>query len=163
IDEILSTPGVDAVYVGPADLSLTLGCTAKLDQDEPPVVAALDKILAACKRHKVVAGLHNGTSAYAQKMAAQGWQFVTLASDAGFIDAIPKLEIIAVFGVGYDAVNLDRTRARKLGVTSTADVRTEDVAEMARGLMLAVARRRADGDRFVRQGRWLKDRLPLGR
>ena len=71
IDEILSTPGIDAVYVGPADLSLTLGCTPKLDQTEPPVVEALGKILAACKRHKVIAGLHNATSGYALKMAAQ--------------------------------------------------------------------------------------------
>ena len=50
------------MYVGPADLSLTLGCTPKLDQTEPPVVEALGKILAACKRHKVIAGLHNATS-----------------------------------------------------------------------------------------------------
>jgi 4-hydroxy-2-oxoheptanedioate aldolase len=49
LDEILSVPGVDAIYVGPADLSLTLGCTPKLDQTEAPVVEALGKILAACK------------------------------------------------------------------------------------------------------------------
>ena len=72
IDEILSTPGIDAIYVGPADLSLTLGCTPKLDQTEAPVVEALGKILAACKRHKVIAGLHNATSGYALKMAEPG-------------------------------------------------------------------------------------------
>jgi 4-hydroxy-2-oxoheptanedioate aldolase len=96
IDEILSTPGVDAVYVGPADLSLTLGCTPKLDQTEPPVVEALGKILAACKRHKVIAGLHNATSGYALKMAAQGWQFVTLASDSRFLAAKAAEEAAAV-------------------------------------------------------------------
>ena len=96
IDEILSTPGVDAVYVGPADLSLTLGCTPKLDQTEAPVVEALGKILAACKRHKVIAGLHNATSGYALKMAGQGWQFVTLASDSRFLAARAAEEAAAV-------------------------------------------------------------------
>jgi 4-hydroxy-2-oxoheptanedioate aldolase len=96
IDDILSTPGIDAVYVGPADLSLTLGCTPKLDQTEAPVVEALGKILAACKRHKVVAGLHNATSGYALKMAAQGWQFVTLASDSRFLAARAAEEAAAV-------------------------------------------------------------------
>ena len=96
IDEILSTPGVDAIYVGPADLSLTMGCTPKLDQTEAPVVEALGKILEACKRHKVVAGLHNATSQYALKMASQGWQFVTLASDSRFLAARASEEAAAV-------------------------------------------------------------------
>jgi 4-hydroxy-2-oxoheptanedioate aldolase len=96
IDEILSTPGIDAVYVGPADLSLTLGCTPKLDQTEAPVVEALGKILAACKRHKVIPGLHNATSGYALKMVAQGWQFVTLASDSRFLAAKAAEEAAAV-------------------------------------------------------------------
>src|SRR5439155_882281 len=49
IDDILSVPGIDAVYVGPADLSITLGCTPKLDQTEQPVVEAQQVIAAACK------------------------------------------------------------------------------------------------------------------
>ena len=56
LDEILSTPGVDGVYVGPADLSLALGCKPRLDQTDPPVVEAQEKIVAACKRHGVIAG-----------------------------------------------------------------------------------------------------------
>jgi 4-hydroxy-2-oxoheptanedioate aldolase len=96
LDEILSTPGVDAIYVGPADLSLALGCTPKLDQTEAPVVEALGKILAACKRHNVVAGLHNATSGYALKMIAQGYRFVTLASDSRFLAAKAAEEAAAV-------------------------------------------------------------------
>jgi hydroxypyruvate reductase len=83
-------------------------------------------------------------------------------ASAALIDALPKLEIIAVFGVGYDAVDLDRARTRKIVVTNTPDVLTEDVADMALGLMLAVARKLVSGDRFVRERRWLKERLPLG-
>ena len=60
IDEILSVPGVDAVYVGPSDLSLTMGCKPRLDQTDPPVVEAQQKIVEACKRHGVAAGIHNG-------------------------------------------------------------------------------------------------------
>jgi 4-hydroxy-2-oxoheptanedioate aldolase len=96
IDDILSTPGIDAVYVGPSDLALTLGCTPKLDHTDAPVVEALGTILAACKRHKVAAGIHNATSGYALKMASQGWQFVTLASDSRFLAARAAEEAAAV-------------------------------------------------------------------
>jgi 4-hydroxy-2-oxoheptanedioate aldolase len=87
LDEILSVPGVDAIYVGPSDLSLALGCKPRLDQTDPPVVEAQKKIAAACKRHGVVAGIHNNTAAYALKMIAEGYQFVTLASDSRFLAA----------------------------------------------------------------------------
>ncbi|MER9234606.1 aldolase/citrate lyase family protein [Mesorhizobium sp. M0622] len=96
IDEILSTPGVDGAYVGPADLSLTLGCTPQVDQTEEPVVKALETILAACKRHKVIPGLHNASSSYALKMAAKGWQFVTLASDSRYLAARASEELSAM-------------------------------------------------------------------
>src|SRR5439155_738104 len=72
IDEILSVPGVDAVYVGPSDLSLTLGCKPRLDQTDPPVVEAQQRIVEACKRHGVVAGIHNATAAYALQWALPG-------------------------------------------------------------------------------------------
>jgi 4-hydroxy-2-oxoheptanedioate aldolase len=87
LDDILSTPGVDAIYVGPADLSLALGCTPRLDQTDPPVVEAQKKIVAACKRHGIVAGIHNNTAEYALKMIGEGYQFVTLASDSRFLAA----------------------------------------------------------------------------
>ncbi len=96
LDDILSVPGVDAIYVGPADLSLALGCKPRLDQTDPPVVEALKKIAAACKRHNVVAGIHNNTSAYALKMIAEGYQFVTLASDSRFLAAKAAEEAAAV-------------------------------------------------------------------
>src|SRR5258706_415314 len=87
LDAILSTPGVDAVYVGPADLSLALGCRPRLDQTDAPVVEAQQRIAEACKRHGVVAGIHNATAAYALKMIAAGYQFVTLASDSRHLAA----------------------------------------------------------------------------
>ena len=96
IDDILSVPGIDAVYVGPADLSLSLGCAPGLDKTDPPVVDAIRKILAACKRHRIIAGLHNNTVAYAQKMINDGFQFVTIASDSRFLAAKASEEVAAL-------------------------------------------------------------------
>src|SRR5216110_2719652 len=95
IDDILKVPGIDGVYVGPSDLSLTLGCKPRLDQTDAPVVEAQQKIVEACKRHGVVAGIHNGTAAYAVKMMAAGYQFLTLASDARFLAARAADEVAA--------------------------------------------------------------------
>lgn len=87
LDEILAVDGLDAIYVGPADLSLALGCTPRFDQDEPEVVEAIDLIVRKAKEHGVVAGIHNGTPAYALKMIEKGFQLVTIASDARLMAA----------------------------------------------------------------------------
>lgn len=87
LDEILSVPGLDAIYIGPADLSNALGCTPTFDQTEKPVVEAIDFILSRAKHHKIVAGIHNGTPEYAQKMIDKGFRFVTIASDARLMAA----------------------------------------------------------------------------
>ena len=67
LDDILSVPGVDAVYVGPSDLSLAYGLKPRLDQTDAPVVEAQQIIAKACKKHGIVAGIHNATAAYAVK------------------------------------------------------------------------------------------------
>lgn len=87
LDDILSVEGLDAVYVGPADLSLALGCTPRFDQDEKPVVEAIDHILAKAREHGVVAGIHNATPDYALKMVEKGFRFVTIGSDARLMAA----------------------------------------------------------------------------
>ena len=68
--------------------------------------------------------------------------------------ALPALELIAINGIGTDAVDLGEARARRIRVTTTPDVLTDDVADLAIGLLLATARRISLGDRFVREGRW---------
>ena len=103
LDDILSVPGIDAVYVGPSDLSLALGCKPRLDQTDAPVVEAQRKILEACKRHGVVAGIHNATAAYSLKMIAEGYQFVTLASDGRFLAMKAAEEVAAVRKSGVQA------------------------------------------------------------
>jgi lactate dehydrogenase-like 2-hydroxyacid dehydrogenase len=77
------------------------------------------------------------------------------------LDALPALEIIAIRGVGTDKVDLEHARARGLRVTATLDVLTEDVADLALALLLAVSRRVCVGDAFVRAGKWPTQGLPL--
>ncbi len=82
LDDILSVPGLDAVYIGPADLSLALGCSPSFDEVEKPVAEAIEMIFAKAKEHGKIAGCHNGTPEYALKRIEMGFQFVTVASDA---------------------------------------------------------------------------------
>jgi lactate dehydrogenase-like 2-hydroxyacid dehydrogenase len=76
------------------------------------------------------------------------------------IAALPALEIIGVFGVGVDAVDLAVAKAKGVRVTNTPDVLTEGVAELGIALLLAVARRIPQNDRYLRAGRWPKEGDP---
>jgi hydroxypyruvate reductase len=70
------------------------------------------------------------------------------------LEALPKLEIISVFGVGYDGVPVDYCRKRGLMVTNTPDVLTEDVADTAVGLLLMCARGFVNANRLLHKGDW---------
>ena len=82
LDDILSIEGLDAIYIGPSDLSLALGCRPTFDDLEPKAFEAVEHILARAKAHDVVAGIHNGTPEAALKRIAKGFKFVTISSDA---------------------------------------------------------------------------------
>src|SRR5438067_3765361 len=77
------------------------------------------------------------------------------------LDALPALEIISVFGVGYDGVPVDYCRKRGIKVTNTPDVLTDDVADVAVGLVLMTGRGFVRANRFVQAGEWLKRGPPL--
>ncbi len=79
------------------------------------------------------------------------------------LEALPAAELIAIRGVGTDRVDLEYARRRGLRVTTTPDVLTEDVADLALGLLLAVSRRICVGDAFVKAGKWPGGSLPLAR
>ena len=76
------------------------------------------------------------------------------------IEALPKLEIIGVLGVGVDSVDLSTAKAKGVRVTNTPDVLTTGVAELAMALLLDVARKVTANDRYVRSGRWPKEGDP---
>ena len=80
--------------------------------------------------------------------------------DAAMMDAAPDLGIIALVGVGYDVIDVGHARTKGIAVTNTPDVLTDDVADLAIGLMLAIARRLPANDLYVRQGRWAADGPP---
>ncbi len=82
----------------------------------------------------------------------------TVGIDAALAARFPALEIVAVHGVGVDAVDLDALHARDVVVTNTPDVLTEDVADLAVTLLLTIARRIPALDRYVRAGHWLEKR-----
>jgi len=102
----MEPPGVDAVYVGPSDLSLALGLKPRLDQTDAEVVDAQQRIVELCKRRGIAAGIHNATAAYALKMISIGYQFVTLASDSRFMAAKAADEVAAVRKTGVTAGKL---------------------------------------------------------
>jgi 4-hydroxy-2-oxoheptanedioate aldolase len=87
LDDILSTPGLDALYVGPSDLSISLGHAPGLDKDEPYMQAAIEKIIAAARKHRIKAGIHTGSTAYAKRMIARGFDFVTVMGDVRLLTA----------------------------------------------------------------------------
>ncbi|MFP5406999.1 MAG: HpcH/HpaI aldolase family protein, partial [Gammaproteobacteria bacterium] len=87
LDAILSVEGLDAIYIGPSDLSLALGCRPTFDDVEPPVAQAIDHILERALAHGLVAAIHNGSPEAALARVAKGFRFVTVASDARLLAA----------------------------------------------------------------------------
>ena len=87
LDAILSVEGLDAIYIGPSDLSLALGCKPTFDDVDPPVAQAITHILERAQAHGVVAGIHNGTPEAARERIGKGFRFVTVGSDARLMAA----------------------------------------------------------------------------
>lgn len=87
LDAILSVEGLDAVYIGPSDLSLALGCAPAFDDVHPKVAQAIDHILARATAHGLRAGIHNGAPEAARARIAKGFRFVTVSSDARLLAA----------------------------------------------------------------------------
>jgi 4-hydroxy-2-oxoheptanedioate aldolase len=85
VEAIVATPGLDGVYIGPSDLSLGLGGPPGQDQDAPMLMAAFDKILAACKAAGVKVGVHTASVAYSQTMIERGFDLVTVGADTRFM------------------------------------------------------------------------------
>lgn len=76
------------------------------------------------------------------------------------MEAMPNLQVVAINGVGTDAVDLSYARRRGIAVTATFGALTEDVADLALGLLIATCRGIASGDRVVREGRWAQNPHP---
>jgi lactate dehydrogenase-like 2-hydroxyacid dehydrogenase len=125
----------------------------------PPTLAELEKtydahrLWTAPDRTALVASLAERLTAVASSNSG--------GIDGATIARLPKLKVISHFGVGYDTVDVDAARARGVAVTNTPDVLTEEVADLTVGLLLATIRRIPQGDRYVREGKWLKGAMAL--
>jgi 4-hydroxy-2-oxoheptanedioate aldolase len=99
LDAILSVEGLDAIYIGPSDLSLALGCKPVFDDVEPKVAEAIGHIVERAKVHRVKAGIHNGRADVALARIALGFRFVTLGSDARLLASGSQELLTAMAGV----------------------------------------------------------------
>ncbi|MCC5973752.1 MAG: 2,4-dihydroxyhept-2-ene-1,7-dioic acid aldolase [Rubellimicrobium sp.] len=97
LDEIAATPGLDGLYIGPADLTLSLSqgrLKPGFDREEPEMVAAIRRILAAAKANGIRAGLHCGTPEYAGRALGWGFDMVTVGGDARFLAAAAGASVV---------------------------------------------------------------------
>jgi len=90
LDAILSTEGMRAVYVGPADLALSLGCAPKVDPTDRIVVDAIDYIVKRAQDKSIIAGIHTGSAEGAKTMIDKGYQLVTLSSDRAMLETMAR-------------------------------------------------------------------------
>jgi len=96
LEEILATPGLDAVYVGPSDLSVSMGYTAGFDPAFPEVLDAILKVPAVAKRHGVFPGIHVGSVAFGKRMYDAGYRFTSYMSDFRFLQWLAGRAVTAM-------------------------------------------------------------------
>ncbi|MCS6780128.1 MAG: aldolase/citrate lyase family protein [Geminicoccaceae bacterium] len=101
LEAILATPGLDGIYIGPADLALSMGYTPMLDPSEPAVVREIERIVASARRHGLFVGMHCGAPAYAKAMIAKGLHFASLLSDARIL-TMKASELVKEMGVAIE-------------------------------------------------------------
>jgi 4-hydroxy-2-oxoheptanedioate aldolase len=90
LEAIAATPGLDGLYVGPADLTLSLSqgrLAPGFDREEPEMIAALQRIAAVCRARGIAAGLHCGTPEYAARAVGWGYSLTTVGGDSRFLAA----------------------------------------------------------------------------
>lgn len=125
---------------------LQVGPYPAWDQDPLDAAYTMHRLFDATDKAAFLAQVGPGVRA----IATRG----ELGADAAMIAACPALEIISVYGVGYDAVDLGAARARGIRVTNTPDVLTGDVADLGVAMMLAQARGVIGAEAWVRDGSW---------
>ena len=94
LDEIMSTEGLDGIYIGPADLSLAVGAEPSFDIPETsPVFNVILTILAHAKKNNIIPAIHNMSPEYAQKMINLGFKLVTIGADQRYMSSGAKAAI----------------------------------------------------------------------
>jgi lactate dehydrogenase-like 2-hydroxyacid dehydrogenase len=101
------------------------------------------------------------TPEVAAKVRGMAITYNSVRGDAKTLGRFPKLEIVSSFGVGYDHVDAAYARDHDIMVTNTPDVLTEEVADIAMGLLIATLREFVKADRYLRSGLWQTQQFPL--
>ncbi len=98
-DEIMSVPGIDAVFIGPNDLHASMGLPPAFDSDNKQFTHAVAHILNTAKKYKLAAGIHVADASQAHRRIKEGFQFIAVASESGMMMAKAK-EITTALGIG---------------------------------------------------------------
>src|ERR1700710_3021950 len=110
---------------------------------------------------ETIADLERLTPAVAAKIRGAAVTYNSVRGDSATLALFPKLEIVSAFGVGYDHVDANYARDHNIVVTNTPDVLTEEVADIAMGLLIATLREFIKADRYLRSGLWTTQNFPL--
>ena len=110
---------------------------------------------------ETIADLERLPAAVAEKIRGAAVTYNTVRGDSKTLARFPKLEIVAAFGVGYDHIDAAYARDHNIMVTNTPDVLTEEVADIAMGLLIATLREFIKADRYLRSGLWMTQNFPL--
>jgi lactate dehydrogenase-like 2-hydroxyacid dehydrogenase len=112
-------------------------------------------------KFETTADLERLTPAVAAKIRGAAVTYNSVRGDSATLARFPKLEIVSSFGVGYDHVDAAYARDHNIVVTNTPDVLTEEVADIAMGLLIATVREFIKADRYLRSGLWTTQNFPL--
>jgi lactate dehydrogenase-like 2-hydroxyacid dehydrogenase len=99
--------------------------------------------------------------AVAEKVRGVAVTYNTVRGDKATLSQFPKLEIVASFGVGYDHIDAAYAAEHNIMITNTPDVLTEEVADIALGLLISTLREFVKADRYLRSGLWTTQQFPL--
>ena len=100
VDEIMSTPGLDGIYVGPTDLAISLGIPPGGPLTEPRLDEAINTILAAAHKHGIVPGIHTSAQADSIRVIERGFKFVTVCSDTSMLAEAARTAVKTVRAKG---------------------------------------------------------------
>jgi 4-hydroxy-2-oxoheptanedioate aldolase len=96
LEAILDVPGIDGIYVGPSDLSFSLGDVPRLDRDEPKFLEIYARLVRETGKRGIYPGIHCGSAAYAAKAIGLGFRLVTIANDSGLMAQAARAAVAAV-------------------------------------------------------------------
>ena len=98
LEAILDTPGLDAIYVGPSDLGLSLGMAPKQDRDEPEILRIYERLIAETSKRGLSAGIHTMSGAYSKRMFGMGFKLATIMNDSGLMLTAARAQVQAARG-----------------------------------------------------------------